>query len=216
MPTYTQNMPLPKQSLGITQPLVNTNFQTIYDVFAINHFEYDKVNFGRHKFVEMPISGGGAGTIPLGLIANEGTIYTKTGSNATDLFYTNDASGNEYQLTRTRNSKFPLFATNTVYDGGIPQLTGGWTFLPGGMLLQYGTYSKAPASLSSTQNSPDIPYPFSFSTGVFSLVISMEGASGSPNIVAVTDKSSLSKFKWQFTGGGSTSFTGFDWIAIGV
>lgn len=164
MPTYTRDMPLPKQSLGITQPLVNTNFQTIYDVFAINHYKYDETNFGKHRYIELPVQA----SIPAGLINNEGTIYTKTANSARQLFYTPDNSGNEYQLTRTISGNYTRFGTNTNYQassGSNASVTGGWSFLPGGLIIQYGG-----ATTLTPGGTKTIILATAFTTGIYSVV----------------------------------------------
>ncbi len=71
-------------------------------------------------------------------LGRNGTLYTKQISSASQLFYTPDNTTNEYQMTKVDTANFSTFGTKTNYIAPITT-EGGWTFLPGGLILQYGT-----------------------------------------------------------------------------
>ncbi len=145
--TYTANVPQSGQTLGFTRPIINSNFNRIFTVFQNNHVAFNESGEGKHKFLQMPEQSAAPTTLP-----DEGGLYTKVGTNPseTNLFFRAENSsggppgGYEYQLTKVISAQTALFATNGAY--GTPPATftqtGGWTFLPGNLLLQYGFYEK--------------------------------------------------------------------------
>ncbi len=206
---YKANIPQPTDLLDASQVDILGNFQSANTSQSINHYPFDDgtTKNGKHKFVEMPV----LAVLPTN-IANEGSLYTKTISAVSELFYTPDTSLNEYQMTRTINAKFSNFSTNLAYGSppvGFTQ-TGGWTFLPGGMLLQYGTYSNTGA-LGSTGT---IEFPVTFTNPPYSVSVSLiRSASANqsvslPNIIATNNQ-----FIFQSS---SSASDGVYWMAIGV
>lgn len=197
--TFNPNIPLPTDFISDSQADIRNNFTSINATFSRNHIPFSTVtNNGKHTFIEMPV----ISTIPTpvpGLISGEGTIYTKTISAVSEIFYTPDSSGNQYQLTTTIPAAFAKFATNTAYSTG---LTGGWTFLPGGLLLQYGKNTGAGAVGT-------IVFPIAFSDVPYSLTLtSTRNAASSVGINAVT----ASQFTYITS---SASVTSVNFIAIG-
>src|ERR1051325_850337 len=141
MSIYTTGIPLPGDLQSNSQLQFLNNFNQLNTWSNVNHYPITDAipSGGKHKFVEMPV----LGAIPGGLAANEGTFYTKTqatlgASTESTLFYTPDLSANEYQMTRTIASQAASFGNQS---GSVADSTGGWTFLPGGLILQYGLYN---------------------------------------------------------------------------
>lgn len=197
--SYTANTPQSGQTLGFTRPVINSNFQTINTAFAVNHIAFNISGAGKHKFVEMP----NQSVIPSPLASAEGTIYCKS-SGIAQLFFTPGISGNEYQLTRAINAGFSEFGTNTAYAANH---TGGWTFLPGGMLLQYGLRSSPGASGA-------ISFPTTFTNNPYSITVSLYRASGDHNVlVSSATPPTTTGFNYICDTGGSI---GVFWTAIGV
>lgn len=209
MTTYQPNIPTGLVNLDVDYRNIQQNFSQLDTSFGINHFTYSNAtaNNGKHTFVQMVKST----VIPAGLSANEGTLYTKTPSSVTNLYYSPDNSSKEYQMTATDTANFNVFGTNTVYPSSPanPNQKGGWTFLPGGLILQYGT-------LSSPGSSGTIKFPKAFATGVYSINISFSRTGGS-----TTQQTRIDSFS-------SANLTGFDysstssnndpilWMAIGL
>ena len=152
----------------------------------------------------MPVSS----VIPTPLAASEGTIYTKTVS-ATELFYTPDNSGNQYQLTRTISASFANFGTNLSY--GTPPATftqkGGWVFLPGGLLLQYGFYGKT----GGLGASGTIQFPIAFTSPPFSITTALNRTSSGNQEMTINTVGTNS---FTFLSSSSAS-DGIYWQAIG-
>lgn len=142
MTIYNNNIPQPSDLLTKSQGDILNNFKQLDTSFGKDHYTFSDAtaNNGKHK--QAQIVAGGA--IPVGLTAGENTIYSKSVTlpgpvTSSEMFVSPDASGDEYQLTVSSHSNIAEFATSTNYPrAGAPKVFGGWTFLPGGLLLQYG------------------------------------------------------------------------------
>ncbi len=191
---YTRDIPSGDNNPSVDRPNITQNTNSNDSLIAEDHYGYNVSNGGFHKQARMP-----AGSLPTGRIPNSGTIYVKSLGNR-QLFYVNDDTSNEYQITRVSNTNFPTFAQNP-----------GWTFLPGGLLFQYGV------STSSNNDGPnaDVTFPFPFTT-VFTVQICVLENSNSRRIWHVN---SLANDKFtayiQEIGGDSVANT-FYWQAIGI
>lgn len=166
--TFTFNAAIPQASDFIDDSqgdLLNNNI-AINGIFARNHVPMIDVTNGqgRHTFVEMTNSSGIPA--PAGSLQDKsGTLYTKRASSVSDLFYSNDNSTNQYQLSNvvktSDNNRFPYFGTNTSLTA-VPvsgKGNGGWTFLPGGLVMQYGLVVLA----EFTSNTCAVVFPIPFS-----------------------------------------------------
>ena len=145
--------------------------------------------------------------IPSPLAADEGTLYTKLNSSVSSLWYTPDNSTNEYQLTRTISASYTLFGTNTTYVAG---LQGGWTFLPGGLLLQYG-FMASPVNNSVIQ----FPVPFTTLTGPFSITLGAVRPDTTDKMISIKN-GSVSNTQYLLILSGSNLPSGIFWTAVGV
>jgi hypothetical protein len=143
-----------------------------------DHYSFNNNNGGLHKQVRMPVLLAQPGSLP----ADGGTLYTKDAVTvgATlrgQLFFSTDnvgAATNEFQLTRAITAHFATFGTNTTYQAGTgiatdPAISGGWTFLPGGLVMFYGFATPA----ASNGASGTINFPFSTLSNIFSVQIQM-------------------------------------------
>ena len=144
--TYTV-LPNSGQSLGVTRVPINTNFSLIQSVFAVNHVGFNNGGAGKHKFVQMPAQGTSPGTA-----AAETAIYSRTalvgGSNETNMYWQfpgTAAAGADVVMTR--------FVTPSLATNGI-------TFLPGGLIMQWGTVN-APGALGAVffTPAPQVTFP---------------------------------------------------------
>jgi len=160
-------LPISGDTLGGTRDRIRTNFQLIESIQSINHVAYGTLGQGKHKFLQMPEQGSAPTTL-----VNEGGLYTKVGTSPaeTNLFFRGESSNYEYQLTHVDSTLTASFSTSTgVNDSG-------WTFLPGGLLMQYGLRSVAAKGTATT-----ITFPKLFATAVYSITIgSVTGEGNSP------------------------------------
>ena len=137
--SFTPGIPRSGQSLGNSRPQVQGNFDYINTAFAINHVAFNASGVGKHKFMQMPEQVAAPTTL-----ANEGALYTKEAQGITNLFWRQESNGTEIQLTNIE----PLIAAS------------GYTFLPGGLLLQWGVTG----SIASTST---VNFPIAFPNNTF-------------------------------------------------
>jgi hypothetical protein len=141
------------------------------------------------------VSGIGDGTDSL--------IYSNNGN----LFFGSVTGAGAFQLT-TYNSNTSLFGTNTVYATASGQtFNGGWTFLPGGLILQYGTITNPTSGSTGT-----CPFPISFPNACFGVTDGLGRAPYSsashqfyPGVISTN----------QFTFSTESSSNKIYWMAIG-
>lgn len=203
---YALNTPDGPNNPSDDQPNMKINTNSSAAIWDIDHYGFGVDFGGLHQIVSLTHDG--ASGIPSSRLTNQGTIYPKFDSTTgeTQAFYTPDQTANEYQMTRTQNANFATFSTNTAYSMSDVNLNGGWTFLPGGMLLQYGLKA-------SPTNSGTIIFPVPFTTPAYSITLTPQFAF--PN---------LGNFNVQLSGLSATSFnysgtaptTGLYWMAIGI
>lgn len=185
--TYNPNIPNPTDLLSNSQGQIKTNFQQLDTVFGKNHYEFSNSSgpAGKHKFVEMPIT-----TVPATL-GGEGSLYTKT-SGQSQLYYTSDAGGLEYQMTRAIDANIATFGT----------ATNGWTFLPGGLIMKYGTFLLVPSSF--TTFTPPGP---AFTNAPTAIVLTVNSSSSTDNAAMWTNATTTTVDVRVFTGNRTVSYT---------
>lgn len=205
--SYNNNVPQSGQTLGNTRIPINTNFFVIDRAFKVNHVAFSTSDEGKHKFLQMPEQGSAPSTA-----INEGGLYTKVGTNPaeTNLFFRAENSGGgggfEYQLTHVINVSTARFGNNTNYVVGPPSINGGWTFLPGGLILQYG-------KLTFVSQNGTVTFPIAFNSAPFCVQVSLERSSGNQSItVGDAPGPSTTGFNYLSSSSGSAFV---HWLAIG-
>jgi len=190
--TFTTGVPYDGQSLGNSKSLVRNNFTNYKENMEINHASIGSADFGKHKYLQMPET-----TIP-DTAVDEAGFYSKVGAGAvaeTNLWFRAENNGKEYQLTTSYDSKKGTFATST-----------GWTFLPGGLMLQYGSVSAA--------TSTTITFPVPFTALPYSLTVNREMDSAGSNHAAIK-KDSVTTAQFVILTGSSSNRKVY-WTAIGT
>lgn len=181
LPQYNFNNAIPAadNNPSADQPEMLNNNRAAVNAIAVDHIGYGTSGTGYHQWVRMrkvnPVN-----TVPP-VIATYGGVYTNTATSVgagteTNLYYTPDASGRAYQLSRTIDANFAQFATNTNYAPIVANRNGGWTFLPGGLMLQYGIADVAASGTVTT-----VVFPVAYTGVPFSITIgSITGEGNSP------------------------------------
>lgn len=216
---YTRDIPDGPDNPSDDQPPMKENTNSTDSIIKEDHYGFNDNNGGLHKQTRMPI----LAAQPLGLPADGGTLYVKDaettlGTNRGQLFFATDnvaAASNEFQITRAIPLYFSTFGTIAPYTvGPFPPATftanSGWTFLPGGLILQYGTYSK----IGALGGAGAITFPFNFSSAVFNVTLTLQrSASGTnPHDVYLVGNPSTSGFIFASNSTGSDILY---WTAIG-
>lgn len=180
--TYINNIPNGPDNPSDDQPNMKTNTNSISDIIDVDHIGFGQANGGYHRQNRIIARN----TIPGGLFPGMGTFYVKVVDGEEQVFYTAGANGTEYQITRSIQGSFSAFSANP-----------GWTFLPGGLLLQYGLSAANP-----------VVFPTAFTSTPFSIQITRNSSSGLTTSLPVVTVSNT-----QFTTNNAPGF--FFWMAIG-
>jgi hypothetical protein len=191
--TYTANVPLSGQTLGNSRPIINANFQKIASVFAVNHFNINSANAGKHDRVELPVR---ADPTP---VLGEGQLYAKVaGVGSEAQMFWRFAGGASLPLQITGN-RFSAVANN------------GYMPLMGGMLIQWGF-------VNSTTNG-SVNFPVAFQTACYQVHTTTYFTGANPNgsagVAVKSSTVSTTKFDWVFNSN-SGAYAGFYWVAIGT
>ena len=115
--TYQNNIPRPTDQLNNSQLDIQTNFLEIYNWVAINHFEFDTPNAGKHTIVTLPVN-----TAPTPTLDNEVSIYSRlsTVTDSVEFTLQNESNGSIFEWSAAEYA------------------TPGWTMLPSGILVKWG------------------------------------------------------------------------------
>ena len=193
--TYTPDVPLPNQKPSVSQPIMRTNFNQLNTVFDDNHYAFNNAtNAGDHRFsryipVVNPIAGAG-----------NGVVYVETLAGVPELKWHRNG-GSHVQMS----GPDPL---NNAF---------GYTFLPGGMLMMWGTRTTpgSPAPYSFTISFPQIGGMDPFTGSPYNVQISWRRIlhPGSPDVVYLdTSSYTTSDFTVTIT---SSEIDKISWLAIG-
>lgn len=134
--SFTPNIPLATQSLGQTRQSIVDNMAILRSTIAVDHVDVNASPNGYHTVVHFENQSGNPATV-----AGVAELFTKT-NNGTEQLFLKNGLGNVQQLTTyVSTASNARFGTNTNYQasgGGNASITGGWTYLPGGLVVNYG------------------------------------------------------------------------------
>lgn len=145
---YNNNIPQPTDLLSTSQPQLLTNFASIQTAFSVNHIPIDdgSGDQGKHRFVNMPVQVGTPATA-----LTEGTLYTRNSA----------ATGRlECWFVRGSGGDVPFTEGQSIANG--------WSRLPSGIILKWGSVVGGPGNVNITYNTQQ---PF---TSVFQMLISKQ------------------------------------------
>jgi hypothetical protein len=225
MPTYNPLIPSGTVNLDEDYKNIRDNFNQANVVIGVDHVPFDDTTAqkGYHKDIHLnpfsttvtnpatnyvtadqfPSQGG----IPPGApptVTGIGQLFSSSVNDAastdTGLYW---LSGGGLKVAMTRNFQ-PLAAAN------------GYTFLPGGLILQWGVQTVAVNAWTTgtvTFATANKAFP-NACFGVFKMFKGVAGASTSSGDMYITALSATS-FTWNFTTSANANFNGFYWAAIG-
>ena len=131
--TYNNNVPNPPDNPSVDVPDMQTNSMSIESIIGVDHVTFNTNGGGIHKQVTL------ANEAAPGLGDGNGVLYGNVGPSNSWPFWQNSLQS--FQVIGGNSANLPRFATNTNYQassGTIPSTNGGWSYLPGGMMIQYG------------------------------------------------------------------------------
>jgi len=121
--TFTPNIPQSGQTLGNSQSQVLNNFTNYFNTMSVNHVAPNNSGAGKHNLAELVVQAQSPATA-----AAEVAIYSRSPSGTADLYLQAQS-----QLANATDIKMSRL------DAGIKAGGPGWTFLPGGMIMQWGS-----------------------------------------------------------------------------
>ena len=134
-PPYDPNVPNnPFSSLAATQPEFLNDFLQLYNVFKVNHIPLDNSTVpGNHTFIELVEQ-----QVPAQTDVDEISVYTKGVPDQTDqIFIRYQGNGQEFQYTN-----YQIYSIEP--QNGVTTF---FTFLPGGLLLLFGSFTDLPKNI---------------------------------------------------------------------
>ncbi len=182
------NIPAADHNPSTDQPDMQANTNNMAAIWDVDHLGFNQNLGGYHDIIHMP-----SNATPAALPGPPaiGQVFCQTVGSDIQLFY-ESAAGIVSQLT---SGKTPLPIQN------------GYTFLPGGLLLQWGI-----ASVSVGLGNFNFNTPFKAATNAFSVVMTPIRNSSSVDIVYYIASSNTAA-TYRNT---SSSITSVSWFAIGL
>lgn len=185
--------PLAAQTLAQTQNPIRVNFQTIDTAFSVNHVSYGIADQGKHKFLQLPEQGVAPTTA-----VNEAGLYSAVGavSGVTELVFRRESNGTTIPFTES------LQAAN------------GWTRLPSGLLLQWGTST---TNAGTGNAGVTVNFPIAFTTAVYNVQLTATN-NGNNTILLVLKTVTNANFTLYSRSGNDGGYTSsnFYFFAVGI
>jgi len=219
--TFTANIPTITQSLAISRPMILDNFSNYKANMEVNHKGVNDANKGKHTLIQIP----SVQTDSPGTAVGEMAFYTKAVGGVPQLFVQPEnlpAAGSHIQITNLLQGAGELAKLGTVTDviSGAYTISGGWTYLPGGLIMQYGLIRKTNGLGISSGNidwsvSLPISFPTAWITATATINFNLSSTpSGKGTVFAAYNQNDLTKFKTT-TVIDTGQATGFNFICIG-
>ncbi len=185
---YDPTIPAPTDLLSDSQSDIQQNFNLANEFFGTDHVNFVAAsNNGKHNHSTYPEQGADANTLD-----NENAIYAKevggVGGN-TRLFLRQETNGTIIQLT----GRDPILATD------------GLTFLPGGILLQWGR-------TGAVGNGAVVMYPQAFSTAFNVQITTISGPVNSE----YSTQGNPGNVSFIVSKNGAGANVAIQWVAIGL
>lgn len=193
---FSTTIPATANNPSNDQPTMLTNNVSDAGIWNIDHYGYNNNLGGWHNVIHIPQITGNANPTPTTTPALAGQVYARTISGDLELFY-----------------ESPLGIVSQLTAAGITPSPGvnGYSYLPGGIIIQWGVV--ASTALSGTANF-NIPFPnqcFNIQLTTVTSAVSNH-ANGIYIVGAVTSSNTF--FTWN-QADPATAQTGFLWLAIG-
>lgn len=185
--TFTPIIPATGQTLGNSRTQVLNNFaslrSTLSNTLQPNHIDVNSSGAGKHVFLQMPVRTSGASNLT---VAGEFGMIAQAVTGVSELFASRDG-GAYFQLT----AGTPLIASS------------GKTFLPGGIILQWGVNG-------AISNGASVNFPSAFPNNCYGVQVTLN--SGSTVSPVGTNGFTTTGFVFRTSAGGSVPIT---YLAIG-
>ena len=182
---YQNNIPQSTDDPSASQAEFLANFEEIATLIAVNHEAFNLGDQGKHKFLQLPEQSSAPATA-----ANEGGLYTKAVAGATQLFFREESSGDELQLT-----------------GAFTAAGTGEVTLPGGLGMKWGSSTATTAGATITYTGIGLT---AFSTATYN--VTLGSRSNNFNAIQVNGTPTATAFVLKSQAASPTVY----WVAIGM
>lgn len=197
---YNSNIPQASDRINISQGQILGNFQAIPVLLAVNHASFGDPDEGKHKFITFPQLPTGSIAVPAAPAGNDINIYSSAVAGTAQL-----------HIQRSAGTAIPFTRSN---QGGVA----GWTYLPSGMKIVWGSATVPGGSASVVVLFSSVALFPGFTGGTNPTVQITRARSGTSNNFITIQETAISNT--QFTafksGGSSSSADIFLWMAIGM
>lgn len=157
---YNANIPQSTDLLSASQPQILGNFTAIQTLIDVDHVDFASMDQGKHFRVSLPVQSP-APTFDAGNVGLYSFQNSRTSQNE---LYINKVN----QITVTQ---IPATASILSTTSSPTPNSSGWTYLPSGILIKWGS-----ATVTSTSGSPvqTVTFPAGANIPVFSSIFSMQ------------------------------------------
>lgn len=143
---YQANIPQPNNLLSQSQDDILNNFQAIQTLIGVNHVNFNDADQGKHKWITFPQQGatppGGSGFNP-GELGMYNAIYSVSTQNELFINKTNQATV----------VQIPSTASILSVNSAPASISAGYSYLPSGIILRWGSVTGATGSNTQTLGS---------------------------------------------------------------
>jgi len=119
-------------TLAQTQLLIKNNFIFINDGFAFDHVEFNSTGAGKHNKITFPVQAAAPVFVDAGDLGLFSLLNATTTKNELNVYKANGVGANFVNVPFTAS-----ILSNSVPGPG----TAGWSYLPSGLIIQWGKYS---------------------------------------------------------------------------
>lgn len=192
---YTSGIPNPPNDPSVDVFTMQSNVNAIPQLIDVDHVGFNSTYGGTHAQVQLQeLSGIAPPGVPTGLVGNGfGTLYTNVINGNGELWYVRGASTTGIQLTGP--------GTPTVSSNG-------YTFLPGGILMEWGNFTATNISTKA------VTFPLAFPNNVFNVQVTYV-VSDSSTIRNGVESGTISKTGFTWIGTSTSSLVSVYWTAVG-
>lgn len=207
MPALAYNdTPLSTDPINQTQAPIRTNFESIRAIIGVNHVDFADADSGKHKFVTFPVQV----AAPV-LAAGEIGLYNKAALAPFGTF--NELFVHKLTTQGTATADIPFTASILSTSNPLPTAAAvGWTYLPSGIILQWGS-----AGIPDSQNPTATNFPIAFPNACLSVIISaVQSTNGAvPPLVYTASALTTTQVLVGSKNGASGNTSVFRYLAIG-
>lgn len=148
--SFTPGIPASGQSLGSSRTQVLNNFAVLRSTVATNHIDVNNAGAGKHNLSEYVAQAQAPATT-----TGEVAMYCRSVSGTSQLFLQQEnqlAAATDIQMSRL--------------DKGILNAQTGYSFLPGGLIIQWGRDAFVGAAVAKT-----VTFPVAFTTACYNVQV---------------------------------------------